>query len=107
MNCKFGRGMFTTEDISENKCILKNNFMIIPEKENNGKIARYVFYHSKTKVKLVLGDISLINHDENPNAKVQFTNSKANLVAVRDIRKGDQIFIDYGYSFDSNGNAYY
>ncbi len=55
-------------------------------------------YTQKGRAAVVLGFTSLINHSNSPNCDfVRYIDALAlDLVAVRDIRAGEELMIDYG-----------
>ena len=48
----------------------------------------------------------LINHSCNPNCEVDGTGLKLWIYAIRDIKKGEELSYDYGFSFDEDFKNY-
>ncbi len=48
----------------------------------------------------------LINHSCNPNCEVDGTGLKLWIYAIRDIKKGEELSYDYGFSFDEDFKKY-
>ena len=43
-----------------------------------------------------------INHSCNPNCEVEITKNKIWIVSIKNIKKGEELSYDYGYSFDKD-----
>jgi len=104
---KKGRGMFATVNIPKGSVIERSPYIYIPSKDfedlQGTTIERYWFYVSgrdnKANNAIGLGYTSLYNHSKKPNADwVILPRSKMiKVMALRDIRKGQEITINYGY----------
>ncbi|RME55377.1 SET domain-containing protein-lysine N-methyltransferase [Candidatus Woesearchaeota archaeon] len=46
-------------------------------------------------------DAKYINHSCNPNCETQIINNRIWIVAIKDIKKGEEITYNYGYDLDS------
>jgi hypothetical protein len=57
----------------------------------------YYFAWDDKSVAIVLGYGALYNHSNNPNADVEylFEEQRLNFVALRDVRRGEEICFDY------------
>ena len=104
-----GRGVFAQEDISKNSVLEISPVIVLSEKEalalNFTKISCYVFDWSKNRIALALGLLSLVNHSSkkpNVNTKQNYKNNTIKMYAKRDIKKGEQLFLDYGYTIKSS-----
>lgn len=64
-----------------------------------GFLERYYFEFDEKHSALALGYGSLYNHSKNPNANYSVDTKEKEIViyARKDIKKGSQIFISYGY----------
>lgn len=101
INNKEMRGVVATKAIKKGTLIDENPLLIIPSEENQGTIERYSFDYNGAFCAIALGKISLINHSKNPNAVVEMNDEydmTFQLYSLRDIKKGEQILIDYKYS---------
>jgi len=101
--CKYGRGIFATETIPKNTVINVSPLVIIPEKQlkylEKTILWLYVFGIRRSDSAMALGLGALFNHKDIPNAdyKLSAKNQTIKFTTVKKIRKGSQIFIDYGY----------
>lgn len=104
---KKGRGIFATTNIPEGSIIEQSPYIHIPSKDfeylQETIIERYWFYVSgrndKATCAIGLGYTSLYNHSKKPNADwIILPKSKTiKVMALRDIRKNQEITINYGY----------
>jgi uncharacterized protein len=97
-----GLGMFANEDIRRGS-IIENCPMILLEPAHlhvGNPLWKYVFnawYHRPNKTALVLGYCSMYNHSDRPNVHyVQDCDRMMKLIAIQQIKKGEEMFIDYG-----------
>ena len=104
-----GRGLYAAKDITEGTKIINYLGKIITNKEveesdkYDNKKPIYLFTLN-TKYTLD-GDFSfniagLVNHSCNANARYDGKGLKIWITADRDIKKGEEITCDYGFSFD-------
>lgn len=106
MTKKMGRGVFATEYIKKMHIISINEVILIDLKDKSNDdesiISKYVYsYENKTALALGIG--SLFNHSErkcNADWVFRVEDGRVMIVhyATRPIKKGEQIFIDYGYN---------
>ena len=47
-----------------------------------------------------------INHSCNPNCEVQIINNKIWILSIKNIKEGEELSYDYGYSYDSDYKSY-
>jgi SET domain-containing protein len=99
-----GRGIFATNDLSKDDvlCACPIILVSITDPSNSGSLGAYYFEWSTTNHALILGPISLANHSKTPNAAI-YTNQKtktAQMLALRKIKKGDEILINYGKDYE-------
>ena len=47
-----------------------------------------------------------INHSCNPNCEVEIINNKIWILSIKNIKKGEELSYDYGYSYDSDYKSY-
>jgi SAM-dependent MidA family methyltransferase len=107
MTKKMGRGVFATQRIKKNQIISVDEIILIDLKDRSNDdeslISKYVYHFNSNKTALALGIGSLYNHSErkcNADWKFELINKRWMIVhyTVRTLQKGEQIFIDYGYS---------
>lgn len=98
---KYGRGVYSLSNIKQNMIIFTDNVLIIPYKGISSKnlISHYWYENDDDSSIISLGNGSLLNHSKNPNvcAKFDKKSQKMQFYALRDIKKGEQLFINYGY----------
>jgi SET domain-containing protein len=73
-------------------------------------LKNYVYSHSDGKsVILALGTGSLYNHRNPSNAEYDFQAKKQQMIifAVSDIKAGDEIFINYGGTYNAPYESYF
>jgi SET domain-containing protein len=103
-----GRGVFADEPIRKGE-VIEVCPVVVLSLEDEAKIAatvldRYLHVWGEDKMGtcLALGYGAIYNHSSNPNAVgCEVTErSQIEIVALRDIAKGEQIFIDYQWEDD-------
>jgi len=104
-----GRGIFATSNIKEGEIIEKCPVLILTPKErlNTEKtLLNYYIYpwRSTRGASVVLGYGSIINHSFEPNAdwKQNFKSKTMVYIAIKDIKKGQEITINYNGEPDDN-----
>lgn len=100
VNTVKGRGVYADEPIVKGEVIELCHLIVMDFDDVGGVMERYVFDFSPKKVALALGNGSLYNHSDRPNAKCWMDTRKKNLSfeALKSIRVGEEITINYGYS---------
>jgi len=96
-----GRGVFTDQDIPKGEIVEISPVIEIKKTDEN--TIKYVYMSSEnTKKYLALGYAGLYNHSDNPNikSKVNPNNDTIEVNSQRDIKKGEELFINYGYRLD-------
>ena len=106
-----GRGLYAVIKIKEGTKIINYKGKIVTNKQvdestkyDNGKP---IYLFTLNKRYTLDGDFSwntagLINHSCSPNAEYDGKGLKIWITATRDIRKGEEITCDYGFSFDKD-----
>jgi SET domain-containing protein len=105
-----GKGVFAGEKIKKGDTIEVCETLVINHKQGQILIKKtilgnYVFAHEDEKsVILTLGNGSMYNHRQPSNAEYYFDSdtNQMSYVAVKDIAKGEEIFINYGGKFDAD-----
>jgi SET domain-containing protein len=101
-----GRGIIAERDIKRGEVITNCELLVLsPEdtiKVNETDLKWYTFtFNAETSQDcLVMGDGEIFNHDDDANVLyglIEFNGRKLmRFQACRDIRRGEQLFIDYG-----------
>ena len=108
-----GRGVVAERDIVAGESVERAPVLIIPESDRAGvdrtNLGNYIFmwehdtvaedlYTQSGRAAVVLGVASLINHSGDPNCDfVRYIDALAlDVVAIRDIKAGEELTIDYG-----------
>lgn len=98
-----GRGMFATTAIRRGTVLEKGHVLPFDDKQARDAqiIDLYAFDFDGKGRCLVLGSASLCNHSNTPNVEVEIdeTRSTYRLVAVRGIKRGEELFVDYGDAY--------
>lgn len=98
-------GVFAGKDYKKGDIIEQNIFLIIFAPFKSCKISDYLFGHDNPNLSIVIfGNISIINHSEKSNCNpYNFDYEKAlcTLYCTKDIKKNDELFINYGYCYDT------
>ena len=102
-SAKGGRGVFTSENIKAGTVIEISPVLVL--KTNERKIVEqtelynYIFEWGATRKKaaIAFGYISMYNHDYDANCdyEMDFDNDLMKLTLVKDVYKGEEIFINY------------
>jgi len=98
-----GKGIFALTDIPEEELIMVIKGEVITgkecerreEEENNV----YIFWNGRYYIDTINTDkIKYINHNCDPNCYVDDRDKETlNLISLREIKKGEELTIDYGY----------
>ncbi len=100
---KMGRGVFAGVNIKKGETLEIVELIMIPSKEESKlhgtTIERYHYFVDDDWCCIALGYGSLYNHSKRPNADWRYDKETRTFefYALRDIKHGTQIFIDYGY----------
>jgi uncharacterized protein len=97
-----GKGAFATKDIAKGELIGEYTGEIIDEAEADRRYlaAERTYLFTLSKEKYIDGDASenslrFINHSCNPNCEAEVDKDKVFYHALRDIKKGEELTIDY------------
>lgn len=96
-----GRGAFATRNINNGEILERCPVLELNEEDIGGKLLNYVFYGENEKTRLVaMGNGMLFNHSSFPNVAYYLEEtplgSELIIYALRDIRKGEELFYNYG-----------
>ncbi len=105
--CRYGRGVFAGKNFAKGELIEVCPVLLLSEHEihlawaSHGSILeRYYFDYDWKYSAIALGYGSLYNHSNNANADYSSNTNEEEVVifARKKIKKGGQIFINYGYN---------
>ena len=95
-----GNGMFALRNFSVGVTVEICPYLTGTLDEFKGEIIDYYIQHhtKENSVILPLGYCAMYNHSPNPNLELVQNNDEDNLkaIVIRNIRKGDELFITYG-----------
>ncbi len=105
-----GRGVFTSENLPAGRVVEISPVIVMSAEErvllDQTLLHDYIFLWGKDESKccVALGYISIYNHDYHSNAEYEmnFTASTIRITTVRDIKKGEEIFINYNVSWNDS-----
>lgn len=102
-NKRFGRCLVSIKNIKKGTLIEVSELIIVPKKSEVALVEKtildcYVYAFGKNGIAIALGNGSLFNHSKDPNVKYVFKNNKLYFTTIKDVKKNEQFFIDYGYS---------
>ncbi|MEO8711516.1 MAG: SET domain-containing protein [Parafilimonas sp.] len=110
-----GRGVFTTRNIKKGTVIETSPVLVLTEKERK-ILEKTILYHyvfewgnDKKKAALALGYISLYNHSYNSNCEyeMEFGKKIMTIRAVKNIKKGEELFINYNATPDDKTKVWF
>jgi len=92
---QFGRGVYANKNFKKDD-IIEIGPLLIGTDENMfiGLYKNYVF-KKNNKILLILGFTSICNHTYNNNSKVIINDDYYKLIAIKNIKKGEEILINY------------
>src|SRR5690606_13000089 len=100
---KMGKGVFTSEPIKANTIIEASPVIVMDQRQrqllDQTLLHDYIFEWGERKKKccMALGYIPIYNHsfDSNCEYEMEFDNELIRITAVKDIKKGEELFINY------------
>ena len=105
---EFNRGVFAKKDIAKGTLFHEAPVLSYPNAEHvhieKTLLADYAFEYGKNHSALLLGYGMLFNHSYTPNATydINFKNHTFDFFAYKDIKAGEEIFINYNGDVDDN-----
>ncbi|MEC2159374.1 SET domain-containing protein [Virgibacillus halodenitrificans] len=110
---KYGRGVFALVDLREGELIEAAPAVVLSKSDRKlikeTKLVEYFFNWKRKKPAIALGYGSLYNHSYTPNAK--FVNNPEQITidfyALKDIKKGEEISVNYNGDPDDNSNVWF
>nr|WP_144928723.1 SET domain-containing protein [Paenibacillus bovis] len=103
---EFNRGVFATRDINKGELLHEAPVISYPNDQHQHIektiLADYAFEYGENHSAILLGYGMLFNHSYEPNAnyEIDFRNHTFNFYAYTNIKKGDEILINYNGDVD-------
>lgn len=97
-----GLGLFAGEPIPKGACIIEYKGRVISEREEYTSRSKYLFeIDSKTTLdgQARSNTARYINHSCRPNAEAETYKKRAFIMAIKNIKPGEEIFYDYGKEY--------
>lgn len=104
---EFNRGVFATRDIAKDELIHVAPVVPYPNEQHKHIeqtiLEDYVYEYGKNHTAIVLGYGMLFNHSYTPNAdyRIDFSKHVFEYFAYKDIKKGEEILINYNGDVDN------
>jgi SET domain-containing protein len=108
-----GRGVFAKRDIARGRVIEVSPVLILSANDSkkiaNTSLVNYHYEWGKGTYALAMGAGSLFNHSYKANAQyyMNYNNDTISFYAVRDIKKGEEIFINYNGNHSSSKKVWF
>jgi SET domain-containing protein len=110
-----GRGVFTKKSISKGTVIEVSPVIVLNESDRKivekTILFHYIFEWGKNKKKgcVALGYVSMYNHsyDANCEYEMEFSKKQMTVKTVRDIKKGEELFVNYNAAPDSKTKVWF
>jgi SET domain-containing protein len=112
---KRGRGVFTTKNLKKGTIIEVSPVIVLSEKDRK-TIEKTLLYHyvfewgdDKKKAAVALGYVSMYNHsyDANCEYEMEFGKKRMTVKTVKDIKKGEELFINYNAKADDKTKVWF
>jgi hypothetical protein len=101
-----GRGMFSTRKLGRGTVLDRGYTVALDEVpgEQSEVVDRYAFDYDGKRRCIILGMASLCNHKLDANAEIEIDENRGTyrLISLREIKRGEEIFIDYGEDYWQN-----
>lgn len=112
---KMGRGVFTSEAIAEGTLIELAPVIVMSAKDrillDQTLLHDYIFEWGKDQKQcaMALGLVSVYNHSYQANCQygMFFKQHSINIIAVRDIRAGEELFINYNGTWNDEKKVWF
>jgi len=102
-----GFGVYAIDDIKDNEIIEECPVLILPTDEIRGTQIMDIIYKLTDDIYgLAMGNGSIYNHRNQPNARWEYVESSniIKIVSVRPIKSGEEIYINYGRDYFKSRN---
>lgn len=110
---EFNRGVFAIRDIKKGELIHEAPVIAYPNDQHEHiektLLADYAFEYGINHTAILLGYGMLFNHSYEPNAtyEINFKNHTFDFFAYKDIKAGEEIFINYNGDVDDNEELWF
>lgn len=97
-----GLGLFAGERIPKGACVIEYVGRTVSKEESETSKSKYLFEISKTKTidgKPKINKAGYINHACNPNCETEIAKGRIFVMAIKDIKPGDELTYDYGKEY--------
>ena len=95
-----GLGLFASDDIKEGE------FEIFSLPVHTGEITGDRFFVFDSVYDLRLSNLQYMNHSDTPNIDYIEIEGKIKILALRDIEKGEELLIDYGWDEEKKNSVF-
>ncbi len=108
-----GRGVLSRRKIKKGEIIEINEVLVLPRDQYKHlekiDLVNYCFDWGSGRVALAMGPISFLNHSYLPNAYYEPADKKTKIriVAIKNIKKGEEITVNYGGDPQSNKELWF
>lgn len=110
-----GRGVFTSENLTAGRVIEISPVIVMSRAEkillDQTLLHDYIFLWGKDESEccMALGYLSVYNHDYQSNAEYEmvFSSSIIRITTVRNIKKGEEIFINYNGDWNDTKRVWF
>jgi uncharacterized protein len=110
---RYGRGIYANREIKKGELLEICPVIVISKEEDEylskTNLANYYFYWGESEKAIALGYASIFNHSYTPNASF-YCNSKQMVIcfnAIKDIRNGEEITINYNGDPDDTAELWF
>lgn len=112
---KMGRGVFTTDPIAQGTLIELSPVIVMSSEErlllDKTLLHDYIFEWGKNldQCAMALGLVSVYNHSYQANCQygMYYNQQAINIIAVRDILAGEELFINYNGTWDDEKKVWF
>ena len=97
-----GLGLFAGEDIPKGTCLIEYKGRVISKDEEYSSRSKYLFeVHSRMTIdgQARSNTARYINHSCKPNADPEIRNRRIFIMAIKNIKAGEEICYDYGQEY--------
>jgi SET domain-containing protein len=107
---KMGKGVFTSEPIRAGTIVEESPVIVMSHKErqllDQTLLHDYIFEWGDRPLKccMALGYVAVYNHSFNSNCEyeMEFDKERIRVTAMRDIKKGEELFINYNGTYNNS-----